>query len=140
MVGDVAGQRDQPALVEDRPCDPLTDPPVGVGAEAEAAGGVVVLNGSLKADRALLDQVEQLQAPVLILAGHSHHQAQVGLDQPIAGPLPLMQLLLQPGWTEGFDLGPMVAGSLQPLTQPRTEALPSYPPYASHQQTAIYVR
>ena len=95
LLGDVHRQSDRSALGGDGSCDALANPPVGVGAEAEAAGGVEFFHRSFQPQGAFLHQVKQFQASLLIFLGHRHHQAQVGLDHPIASPASFTQAFLQ---------------------------------------------
>ena len=52
-----------------------------------AAGGVVFLHGAGEAEGALLNEIQQIQALVLIALGQIHHQPQVGRDHLGFGPL-----------------------------------------------------
>ena len=67
------------------PGDALTDPPVGVGAEAETSSGVKFLYCAFQAQGAFLHQIQQLYAPLLIFLGYSHHKSKIGLDHLILG-------------------------------------------------------
>ena len=87
-------------------CDALADPPVGVGAEAEAPGGIESLHRPLQPQGALLHQVEQLHAALQVFLGHGHHQPQVGLDHPLLGAAALVQNQAQFGGTELAAVGP----------------------------------
>ena len=112
LFGDVHRQADRAALGGDGAGDSLADPPVGVGAEAEAAGGVVLLNAAFQAQGALLHQIKQLHAAVLILLGNRHHQAQVGLDHALFGAASMQQLALQIAWAHVEQLRPGLVAQL----------------------------
>jgi len=60
--------------------------------------------------------------PLLILLGHRHHQAQVGLDHAVAGAAAVMQRLLQLGHAQAAALGPGLMVLAQPLAQLRHRA------------------
>ena len=119
---------DRARLVRQRPHDGLSNPPSGVGRELEAPSVVELLDRPGQADVALLDQVQQVQAPVYELLGHRHHQPQVGLDQGVLGCLDLALGPLQPS-----QLAPPLGGpyrqpllsnrplAIQPLDLPREE-------------------
>ena len=78
-------QADGARLVHDRPLDVLADPPGGVGGETETALRVELFEGVDEAEVALLDQVEQRDPAVQVVLGDVHNQAQVALDQGLAG-------------------------------------------------------
>jgi hypothetical protein len=59
LLDDVDRQADGPALLGDGAADSLTDPPVGVGREAETPPPVVLVDAALEADVALLDEVQE---------------------------------------------------------------------------------
>ena len=77
---------DGPRLVGDGPGDRLPDPPGRVRGELVALGVVELLDRADQPEVALLDQVEEDQAAADVALGDRHHQAQVGLDQPLLGP------------------------------------------------------
>ena len=106
FFGDVDGKADGAALAGDPPVDSLADPPVGVGAEAEAPGGIESLHRPLQPQGALLHQVEQLHAALQVFLGHGHHQPQVGLDHPLLGAAPLVQGQAQFGGGELAAVSP----------------------------------
>ena len=112
LFGDVHRQANRAALGGDGTGDSLPDPPVGVGAEAEAAGGVVFLNAPLEAEGALLHQIEQLHAAVLVFLGNGHHQAQVGLDHALLGAASMQQLPLQVAGAHVEQFGPGLVARL----------------------------
>ena len=68
--------------------DALANPPDGVGNELEATGLVELLGCLDQADVTLVNKVGQRQALMLILLGHTDHEAQVGLNEPLLGSLP----------------------------------------------------
>ena len=85
FVHDVNRQTDGLGLIGERALDGLLDPPGTVGGELGALGGVETFDGLHQADVALVDQVEQRQAVILVIAGDFDDQAQVGLDHLFAG-------------------------------------------------------
>ena len=95
LLGDVNGQADRSALGGDRPCDPLANPPVGVGAEAKAAGGIKFFDRPFEPQGSLLDQIQQFHASVLVLLRYGHHQAQIGLDHPVTSLSPFTETPLE---------------------------------------------
>src|SRR6266511_893177 len=107
-VMDVHGQADGARPVGDRARDALADPPRGVGGELESAAPVEQLDGPHEADVPLLDQVEQGQALALVLAGHGHHQSEVGHDEPLPRGLGGADVLVR---LEDASLGPEAAGA-----------------------------
>ena len=52
-----------------------------------APGGVVFLDGPGQSQAAFLNQIQQIQPLVLIALGEVHHQAQIGRDHVLPGPL-----------------------------------------------------
>ncbi len=93
LLGDVDGQPDRPSLVGERARDRLADPPGRVGRELVAERVVELLDRPDQAEVALLDQVEQRDAGLGVVARDRHHQAQVRLDQLLLGRL--VALVLQ---------------------------------------------
>ena len=79
-------QADGAALVGDGAGDRLTDPPGGVRRELVALFVVELFSGTDEAEAAFLNQVLEAQAPVHVLLGDRHHQAQVGLHHLFLGP------------------------------------------------------
>jgi hypothetical protein len=69
------------ALLRQRLEDGLADPPDGVGDELDALGLVELVRGPDQAEVALVDQVGERDALVLVLLGDRHHEAQVAADQ-----------------------------------------------------------
>ena len=87
LLGDVDGQPDRPALVGERAGDRLADPPGRVGRELEAHLVVELLDRADQAEVALLDQVEQRDAGLRVVARDRHHEPEVRLDQLALGGL-----------------------------------------------------
>ena len=83
-VVDVHRKADRTRAIGDRTRDALADPPRGVRGELEAAAPVEQLDRAHQADVAFLDQVEQRKSLALVLAGHGHHQPEVGHDESLA--------------------------------------------------------
>ena len=82
----VAGQAHQAGLLVEGPADGLADPEGGVGGELEPLAPVELVDGVLEPEVALLDQVQQFHAGRQgVAAGHAHHQAEVGPDEPVLG-------------------------------------------------------
>jgi len=113
FFGDMHREANGSALCGDRSGDPLTDPPVGIGAEAEASGGIELLHRPFKAKRALLDEIKQLHTSLLILLGHRHNKPQVGLDHPVPGPASLPKTSLQFFGFKAHLLGPEAVPLIQ---------------------------
>src|SRR5829696_2900098 len=74
------GDPDRTSLVGYGPGDGLADPPRGVGRELEALAVVELLDGPHQPDVALLDQIEQRDAPSSIFLGFG----EMGLGAPVA--------------------------------------------------------
>ena len=91
----VDGDADGAGLVGDGPGDGLADPPRGVGRELEALGVVELLDRPHEAEVALLDEVEEEQAPAHVALGDRHDEAQVGLDELALGRQPVGHQALQ---------------------------------------------
>ena len=111
------GQTDRAALGGDGPGDALADPPVGVGAEAETTGGIELFHGPLQPERSLLDQIQDFHAPLLVLLGHRHHQAQVGLNHVVFGSPPVAEGQLQILSLQLGLLSPGLIAQVNPLLQ-----------------------
>jgi hypothetical protein len=95
LVGDVHGQPDRPSLIGERARDRLPDPPGRVRRQLVPEPVVELLDGTDEAEVPLLDQVEQRDVGLRVVAGDRHHEPQVRLDQP---PLRLfVALVLAPG-------------------------------------------
>ncbi len=77
-LGHLHGQPDGPAVLLDGPLQRLTDPPGGVGGEAETAFPVELVDRPHQAERSLLNEIGQVHPPVLIAARPVDHQAEVG--------------------------------------------------------------
>ncbi len=78
---DVYRQADGPRLIGNGPHDALLDPPRCVGGEAEATFGVKLLAGAGEAQRTLLAEVLEVEAPVLVPLGDADDEAEVGFCQ-----------------------------------------------------------
>ena len=65
---------DDAAELRDGACHGLPHPPGGVGAEFEAARMVKFLHAADQAGHALLDEVGQVQAPILVAPRDADHQ------------------------------------------------------------------
>ena len=85
LLGHLHGHPDRVAVLLDGALQGLADPPRGVGGEAEAALPVELVDGPHQAERALLDQVAEVDAPVLVPPRPVDHQAEVGRDHLAAG-------------------------------------------------------
>ena len=72
-------------LVGNRAGNGLADPPRGVGREFVTPAVFELVHRLHQANVALLNQIEELQAPVGVLFGNRDHQAQVGLDHLFLG-------------------------------------------------------
>src|SRR5205085_11874543 len=94
LLGYVDGQPDRPALVGERPCDRLPDPPGRVGRELEAEPVVELLDGADEAEVPFLDEVEERDARLRVVARYRHHEAEVRRDQ--AALRGLVALVLEP--------------------------------------------
>ena len=81
------GQPNRAALVGQRPCQRLADPPVHVGAEPKPAPPVELADADLQADVAFLNKVQKRQPTVEVAPCDRHHQPQVALDQSAPGAL-----------------------------------------------------
>ena len=68
-------------LLADGLQDALPNPPHGVGDEFETARFVKFLSRFHQADVALVDQVVERHALILVLFGHRNHKAQIGFHQ-----------------------------------------------------------
>ena len=95
LIVDVDGKADGPALVGDGAHDGLLDPPRRVRREAEAALGIELLARSGQAEGALLAQVLEVEAPVLVALGDADDQAEVGFGESGLGAEGASDLLLE---------------------------------------------
>ena len=86
---------DGAGLIGNGPGDSLTNPPGGVSGEFKALHIVKLLHCLNQTQIALLNQVQELHATAHIPLGDGHHQPQIGLSQPLPGPFPLFNGLLQ---------------------------------------------
>ena len=78
-------QPDSPGRVLQAALDRLADPQGGVGREAEALAPIELLTGAYQAEHALLDEVAQGQALVLVAPRVGGDEAQVGVDEQLLG-------------------------------------------------------
>lgn len=85
FIDQMDGEPDGFPLVGEGAFDGLFDPPGGVGGELAALGGVEAFDGFHQADVAFVDEVEEGEAVVLVIAGDFDDQAEVGLDHVFAG-------------------------------------------------------
>ena len=83
------------ALGGNRPSHALADPPVGIGAEAEAPGGIEFFDSAFETQGSFLHQVKDFHPPLLVLLGHSHHKPEVGLDHVVLRPASVAQAQLE---------------------------------------------
>ncbi len=81
VIGDV-GERD---LLDEGAPKGLFDPPDGVGGELVAARGVEEIDGAQEADSALLHEVIEGEAAVLVAPGEGDDEALIGGDEGGAG-------------------------------------------------------
>ena len=95
LIVDVDGKADGPALVGNGAHDGLLDPPRGVGGEAEAALGVELLACPGEAEGALLAQVLEVEAAVLVPLGDANDEAEVGFREGRLGAEGAADLLLE---------------------------------------------
>ena len=83
-------------LLDRRALECLADPPRGVGREPEAPPPVELVDGPHQAEGALLYEVGEVYAPVLVAPRPVDHQAQVGRDHLAAAPRRRLRLLAWP--------------------------------------------
>ena len=88
---DVDRNADRTALGGEGPVETLANPPIGISTESVTTGGIELLHRAREPDRALLDQVEQIEALTLIALGEIDHQAQIRGDHLLFRPLPQAQ-------------------------------------------------
>ena len=70
--------------VDERAPDALLDPPRRVGREAALGGGVEALDGAHQSEVALLDQVEERQAAIVVVLRDADDEAEVRADELLA--------------------------------------------------------
>src|SRR5215217_6205178 len=103
------GDADRACLVGERASYRLAYPPSGVRRELESSAVVEFLGGSHQADCALLDEVEEGQAPVAIALGNRDDQPEVGanhvLSRLVVAALDLLRKFDLLGGREEIDLG-----------------------------------
>ena len=111
MVGRVGRDIDGGAGPLDPSLEGLADPPGGVGGKLVALGPVELLDRSDQADRALLDEVQEVHTGALVALGPVDDEAQVRLDHLPLGRLVTLgdapaqvELLGRPGNCPGTDL------------------------------------
>ena len=85
LLGHLHGDPDGVAVLLDGALQGLADPPRGVGREAEAALPVELVDGAHQAEGPLLDEVAEVDAPVLVPPRPVDDQAEVGRDHLAAG-------------------------------------------------------
>src|SRR5262249_25884287 len=85
------GDGDGSRLVGDGPGNRLPDPPRGIGAELVTAAIFVFVDGPHQARIALLDQIQEAQAPIAVFLGDADHQAQISAGQITFGLLVLRE-------------------------------------------------
>ena len=85
FLDDMHRQANGPRLVHDAALDVLAYPPRGIGREAETALRIELFEGMDQPEITFLDQIEQGNAPVQVMLGNVHDQAQVVLDHALAG-------------------------------------------------------
>src|SRR5918993_3986239 len=86
LLDHVDGDPDRTSFVGYRPGDGLTDPPRRVRRELESLAVVELLYGPHQPDVALLDQIEQRDAPSRVLLGYGDDEPEVGLGEVGFGP------------------------------------------------------
>src|SRR6266516_5344858 len=74
-------------MLRDGTADRLTNPPGRIGTETKATLVVELLGGTHQADIPLLNQVQQRQALVGVALSDAYNQAQIGLNELLAGAL-----------------------------------------------------
>ena len=96
----VNGNADGAGLVGNGASDRLPDPPGGIGGKLVAAAIFKLVHRLHQAHVAFLDQVQELQAAVVVFLGDRDHQAKIGLHQLALGLLGVQVSL------DDFALGP----------------------------------
>ncbi len=79
------GDADGVAVLLDGPLQGLADPPRGVGRESETALPVELVDGAHEPEGPLLDEVAEVDAPVLVATRPVDDEAQVGGDHLATG-------------------------------------------------------
>ena len=95
LIVDVNGQPNGSTLIGNGTHDGLLDPPRCVGGEAEAPFGVELLAGPGEAEGALLAQILEVEAAVLVALGDADDEAEVGLREGRLGAEGAADLLLE---------------------------------------------
>ena len=73
----IYGNANRAALGGERSIQALPNPPIGIGGETMATGGVIFLDGTGQAESSLLNQIEKIQAFALITLGQIDNKAEV---------------------------------------------------------------
>ena len=76
---------DRPCLAGNRPLDGLANPPGGIGRELEALAVVELLDRSVEADDAVLDQIAERHTVAAVALGDMDDEAQIAVDHPLLG-------------------------------------------------------
>ena len=84
-LDDVHRHADRPRVVRDRSLHGLADPPRRVRRELEPAAPVELLDGTVEAERSLLDQVEEGDAEAAVALRDRDHEPEVRLDHAALG-------------------------------------------------------
>jgi len=85
LLADFEGDTDRATVLLDGALEGLADPPGGVGRELEPALPVELLDGTEQAEGTLLDEVDHLDAAVLVATGPVQYEAQVRRDHLLLG-------------------------------------------------------
>jgi hypothetical protein len=109
--GAVERNADDPALLGEGLQDGLLDPPDGVGDELDALGLVELVGRADEPDVALVDEVAERDALILVLLGDGHDEPEVGADErverflfPLPDPLGQLDLPFASQQRIGADL------------------------------------
>ena len=85
LLADVNRQTNGAGTVVDGPGHSLTDPPVGAGGKFLTPGRSDIVVRALQADGSLLNQVQKLQALILVFLGDAHDEPEIGSHHAIPG-------------------------------------------------------
>ena len=80
LPGHVYRQPDRSSLIDQGPFYILTNPPGGIGGEAEAALRVKFFHSPDQAEIAFLNDVQKGQPPVTVASRERHHQSQIAFN------------------------------------------------------------